>query len=411
MKLSTTALATALGLAIAAAGPVQAKAPPAAEAAPAQRKLNVSPKAQKALVDLQAAVKTKNAATIAPALAAAQAVAKNADDRYFIATQQLQLAIDNNDAPGLVVAADGMMANGGTSAETGKVYLFAAQRLLAAKQLPAATAAIDKAAAADPNNTDLAIMRSEALFQQQRVPESITALTDAINKTKAAGQPVSESWYQARVARAYDAKLPAVYDYSREWVTAFPSPVHWRDTVSIYRNMSGLDRPALIDMMRLARASKSLSGESDYSAWGQSLINRGYAAEALALLQEGIASGSIKATQPSISSLMTLARTKAPGERALLLAAGKSAVGAATAKPAMLAGDGFLDAGDFVQAAGLYRTALGKPGVDKDLANLRLGQALLQSGDKAGAMTALQAVGGSQLQIAKYWMTFAATRG
>ena len=76
----------------------------------------------------------------------------------------------------------------------------------------------------------------------------------------------------------------------------------------------------------------------------------------------------------------------------------------------MRTGDAFFDAGDYGQAATLYRTALGKPGVDKDLANLRLGMALAMSGDKAGATASLQAAGGAQAEIAKYWMTYVATR-
>ncbi len=406
MKFITPAIATALALA--AAGPAIAQAP-AAAAAP-QRQLKVSPKAQPAIFALQTAVKAKNSAAIPGLLSAAQAAAKTPDDRYAIGTMQLQAAIDTNDYPGLVAAADTMNANGGTIADTGKIYLFAAQRMSAANQIAPATAALDKLTALDPNNGDALLLRSELLFQQKRVPESLNSLTQAITRAKAAGQPVPESWYQARVGRAYDAKMPAVYGYSREWVAAAPSAVHWRDTINIYRNMSGLERQQLIDMMRLARATKALSGESDYAAWASSLINHGYPSEGLALLQEGAASGSIRLTSPSIAPLVTVARAKSPGEKALLTAAGKNAPSAATAKPAMLAADGFFDAGDYAQAASLYRTALTKPGVDKDLANLRLGMALSMSGDKAGAATALQSVGGTQAEVAKYWMVYTTGR-
>ena len=62
------------------------------------------------------------------------------------------------------------------------------------------------------------------------------------------------------------------------------------------------------------------------------------------------------------------------------------------------------------KAAGVYRTALAKPGVDKDVANLHLGMALARSGDKAGATAAFNAVGGSRAEIAKYWLLYLATR-
>ena len=57
-----------------------------------------------------------------------------------------------------------------------------------------------------------------------------------------------------------------------------------------------------------------------------------------------------------------------------------------------------------------YRVALTKSGVDKDLANLRLGMALARAGDKAGATAALNAAGGAQAEVAKLWLTYLATK-
>lgn len=413
MKLVMSALGTALAVAVAAAGPAEAQAP-AATPAPApttQRQLKLSPKAQKALLDLQTAVKAKNSAAIPGLIAAAQAVVQSQDDRYALASLQLQAAADANNYPALVAAADAMTAAGASPSETRNAYQFAAQRFAAQKQYAPAGEALNKWIALDPNNSDALLLKSDLMYQQHQVAESTAALTQAITRQKAAGTTVPESWYQVRVAHAYEAKLPAVYDYTREWVQAYPTAQHWRDTVNIYRNMSGLDRSALIDMFRLSRATKSLAGESDYSAWAQALLGRGYPSVALSLLQEGAASGSISLTSPGIAPLVAQARAKAPQERAALLTNGKAALSASTARPAMLAGDGFLDAGDFAQAATLYRAALTKPGVDKDVANLRLGMALAQAGDKAGATAALQAVSGSQSQVAQYWMTYLASRG
>ncbi|MCA1653985.1 MAG: tetratricopeptide repeat protein [Sphingomicrobium sp.] len=426
MKLITSVLGTASAVAVASAvafptaalaqyGPTSAPQQTAVptQASPSEskgRKLTLSPKAQKAILDLQTAVKAKNAAAIPGLLAAAQAVAKTPDDRYAIGTMQLQAAIDASDYPALVAAADVIMANGGTAAEAGKIYLFAAQHLAAAKQYAPAATALDRLVAVDPNNSDALLLRSEMLFQQQRVPESIASLTSAIDKAKAAHQTVPENWYQVRLGRAYNAKLPSAYGFSRDWVAAYPSPVHWRDTINIYRNLSGQNRQQLIDMLRLARATKSLSGEADYTVWAQSLSDHGYPAEALALVQEGEAAGALKLTSPGIAPFVASVRRRAPEEKAALLITSKAALSDPTAKSAMRAGDGYFDAGDYAQAATLYRAAIGKTGVDKDLANLRLGMALAMSGDKAGATAALQSVGGAQAEVAKYWLTYVATR-
>lgn len=409
MKFFATALGSSLALTLAVPAAAQAPAAPAA-AQPTPRQLKLSAKAQKAIVDLDTAVKAKNTAAIPGLIAAAQAVASTNDDRYAIATRQLQAAIDSNDYAGLVVAADAMRASGAPATETTKIYQFATQRFAAAKQYPQASAALDKWIAGEPNNADALLLKADLLHQQGRAADAVAALNQAIVHAKSSGAAVPESWYQAQVGWAYDGKLPTTYEVSRQWVTAYPSPVHWRDTINIYRNMSGLDRPALIDLLRLARVTKSLAGESDYVAWSQSLINRGYPGEALAILQEGIAGGTISASSGNVAPLLSAARSKSVGAEAQLIATGKTASGAATSKPATIAADGLLGLGKYSDSAALYRTALTKPGVDKDVANLRLGEALLQSGDKPGAMAAFQAVGGTQVEIAKYWMAYASTR-
>jgi hypothetical protein len=61
---------------------------------------------------------------------------------------------------------------------------------------------------------------------------------------------------------------------------------------------------------------------------------------------------------------------------------------------------------DYAKAAELYRQAIGKPGVDPNVANMHLGIALARSGDKAGATTAFNAVTGNLAGIAKYWLIY-----
>jgi TolA-binding protein len=76
----------------------------------------------------------------------------------------------------------------------------------------------------------------------------------------------------------------------------------------------------------------------------------------------------------------------------------------------MVTADAYYGYGDYSKAAELYRAALGKSGVDKDLANLRLGMSLARAGDKAGATAALNAAGGAQAEVAKFWLAYLATK-
>ena len=69
-------------------------------------------------------------------------------------------------------------------------------------------------------------------------------------------------------------------------------------------------------------------------------------------------------------------------------------------------GDRYYAMGDYAKAVELYRMSMGKPGVDKDVANLHIGMALARSGDKAGATAALNAVTGARADVAKFWLAY-----
>jgi hypothetical protein len=171
-----------------------------------------------------------------------------------------------------------------------------------------------------------------------------------------------------------------------------------------------LDDAALIDTMRLARATNALQGENDYFRYANTLVTKGFAGEAKAVLDQGFAANSIDKNKATFSQLYALASSRSQGDRASLGASATAAKAAADAKKAMVTGEAYLGYGDYAEAADMFRTALGKPGVDKDLANLRLGMALAQAGDKVGATTALNAAGGTQAGIAKLWLTYLDTK-
>ena len=291
-----------------------------------------------------------------------------------------------------------------------RVYLQAARSYGAANQYVQANVALDKALALNPNDVDSLLFKSDIAMKLQQPAASVAAINQAIARQKALGQVVPEAWYGAAVGRAYDAKLPAAYEASRQWVAAYPTHSHWHDAIAIYRNMSGSDRASLIDMYRLGRATKTLAGESDYLEASQTFIARGYPGEAVALLDEGAAAKSISLQSMTFVRPYALAKGKSLGDRAVAMAGAKTGLTAPTAAVTVAAADRLLGYGEFAQAATLYRAALAKPGVDANVVNLRLGEALGQSGDKAGATAALQLAGGPQSEVAKYWLVWVSTR-
>ncbi len=428
MKLTPTALGLLLaGSSVALAAPAAAQygAPAPApkvqaptqkdEAAPAQAAANqpkISNAARKEIVELQTAVNAKDTANIPAKLAAAQAKAKSNDDRYVIAKLQLKAAADANDTNAMVQGAEAVLASGyADRTEQFTLNLALGKIHYNAKAYDKAVAALGRAQALDPNNLEVVETLAYARSSMGQPAEGVALLKKAIAARVAAGQKPEETWYKRALRMSYDAKLPGTPAIALEWVAAYPSPTNWRDAIILYQSASGLDNAALIDTMRLARAAGALQGENDYYRYTNTLVSKGFPGEAKAVLDEGFAANKVNKSSASIGPVYSLATTRSQGDRASLAAAATAAKAAPDAKKAMVTAEAYYGYGDYAQAADLYRAALTKSGVDKDLANLRLGMALTQAGDKAGATAALNAAGGAQAQVAKLWLTYLATKG
>jgi len=422
MKLNPTALAIAFGgLMTASPALAQYASPPPARApepssgstqaqAPAPQ-VKVSKGAVKEIAALQAAVNAKDVATIPAALAAAQAKAKSKDDNFVIGQLQLKAAVDAKDNAATLAGLQAVLNSGFLSpAETVPLYMNVGQLNYNAKNYEPAAAAFEQVLKLNPNHLEAMVMLGETRNGQGRAAEAVGIIEKAIAAKSAAGQKADESWYKRSVALAFNAKLPNAPELSRQWVTAYPSPKTWRDTIRIYQTSSQLDDSGLIDTMRLAQATGSLAGENDYFRFANTLVTKGFAGEAKTVLEQGFAAKSIDKAKPTFSQLYSVATTKSQGDRASLDGSAAAAKSASAARQAMVTAEAYYGYGEYQKAADLFRAALDKQGVDKDVANLRLGMSLARAGDKAGATSALNAVGGTQAEIAKLWLTYVATR-
>ncbi len=412
MKSITSALALAVAAgSLAMATPALAQAQPAPAAAAPRYEPKISSSARKEIVDLQTAVNAKDTANIPAKIAAAQAKAKTKDDRYVIAQLQLKAAVDANDTAASIAGLEAVLASDALpAADTAPLYNSLGKLHYNAKAYDKAGTAMERLLQLEPNNVEATVMLGEIRNGQGRTAEAITLIQKAIATRTAAGQKPDESWYKRTVALAFNAKLPNSSALAREWVGAYPSPKNWREAIRVFQLTSRNEDSALIDSMRLAQATGGLSGESDYFRFANALVTKGYPGEAKAVLEQGFAAKSIDKNKPTFSQIYALASTRSEGDRASLDASATAAKAAPDAKKAMTTADAYYGYGDYAKAADLYRVALTKAGVDKDLANLRLGMALARQGDKAGATAALNAAGGQQAEVAKFWQTYVATK-
>jgi len=403
MKTAIALVALAVGAASAPAVAQQASSP--AQPAPASTGPQPSPKASAAILALQTAINAHDTANIPAKLAAARAVATTPGDRYWIARLQLNQAIASNDLAAAQQDVDAIAASSALDAAgVAGMYKGLGSNLLHAKQYDQAVAAFEKAGTLAPNDPSNVLLVAQARAEQGRKSDAAAAVQRAIAMTKAAGQKPSEDLYRNAAALAYEAKLPAAVSVARQWVTAYPSDDSWRNSLAMYRNLNAGDAANLIDVTRLARLTNAMQTAQDYEAFASKALDEGNYAEAKATIDEGIAAGKLKASDSLVGQFVAATKGKVP--TAADLAAAER--GASVPNAFIRVGDRYYAAGDYAKAAALYRQALAK-GVDSNLANLRIGEALARAGDKPGATTALNAVGGSRSDLAKFWLVYVQT--
>ena len=364
----------------------------------------VSKGAVKALQALQTAVNSGDQAAIAAALPAAQAAASTADDRYVIALLQLKAAAAAKNQAAVAAAIEAMLASGSTTPnELFPLYVNLGQTYGALKQYDRAAAAYQKALQLSPNSVDATAGLAEVQIGQGNAAAAIATLQKGITLQQAGGGKASEDWYKRAVSLAYNAKLPAAVDLSRQWAQAYPSADSWRNAIAIYRNLMHPPPQAALDVLRLARVTNAMSGEVDYHLYAYQTAEQLNFGEAKAAIDEGIKTGKISASMPLIREIQSVLRTKPAWTDAQLADAIKTAT---TPNAVIRIADRYYGRGDYAKAAELYRKALAMPGADTSLANLHLGIALARAGDKAGATTALNAVTGANAEVAKFWLAY-----
>jgi len=243
--------------------------------------------------------------------------------------------------------------------------------------------------------------------RQGRKADAVAAFQRAIQESLTAGQKPQEALYKRAVGVAYDAQLPVATDLGRQWASAYPGPDSWRNAIAIYRNMNHPDVEGTLDLLRLMQATGSLNSVPDYDLFVSAAADQSNFVEAQAIIDQGIAAKVIDPASPVFRDTIAALKTKPKATSADLAEATKTAV---SGMALLRIGDRYFGLGDYAKAAELYRTSIGKTGVDPNIANLHLGMALARSGDKAGAITAFSAVTGTRADIAKFWLLYVQSR-
>jgi hypothetical protein len=387
------------------------KKQPEAAAASTEWKAKITKEEAVALKPLETAVNAKDWAAAQAALPAAEAGAKSADARFFVAQFIYLIGSGTNNAALQTRGLDAMIASGGGD-PTRQATLYKAQGQMAAqaKDYAKAEAAYARYAQLAPNDPEAATFQTELKFLQGKHAEVVPAVQQMIRQREAAGQQVPETLYQLGLQSASNAKMwPEATSLARTLVAKYPNQKNWRNALLLFRRSSP-QGPALLDMLRLMRATKTLDSSDEYLAYADLAARGRFYSEARGVLEEGFASGKLARSNRDASAILTEVGGRIAGDLPAIQGLEPRARSGANGELSLQLAEGYYGHGQYAKATEFYRLALQKGGVDASHVNSRLGMALALAGQRAEAETALKAVTGPRSALASYWLLWLGQR-
>ena len=209
---------------------------------------------------------------------------------------------------------------------------------------------------------------------------------------------------------AYDAGDDATQRSALETLVAHTGkPEYWSSLLKLSERAQGMRDHDTLDIYRLKLLTGTISGAVEYTLLAQLAVQLGFPAEADEVLEKGQAAKIL--TDDRTTRLLNLAKTQAGAD----LANQAKAIAAATAAPQ---GDGLVKIGEDQIGQGKAKDAIAtiqagmkKPLMDKNNAQIRLGMAYLNAGQKADAVKAFDSVkgpaGDKSAMIAHLWSLYA----
>ena len=359
-----------------------------------------------ALGPADAAVKA-NAPDAMAKIEAVELLSKSADEKYAAAGLRYSLGIATKDSKLQLQGIQGMIESGSAAAEDlPKLNLIAGQISRQDGNYEAAKRFLNEASRLGIREVNLHLMLADVNFKTNAISEGLVALRTAINLEKAEKGQASADLYALGANKAFTANLlTESAQWTRDLVTAYPTPQNWRSALYIFLQGNKLENQALIDVYRLMHDTKSLTGERDFFDYASLATLIALPGEAKSVIEEGFANGAVNKTSRAVNERLVDANRRIPADKVSVVTDEKRASSAPDGRLAANTGSAYLAYGNNEKAIELFNLALKKGGVDADTVNTRLGIALARLGQKEAARQAFQLVTGpARKEIATFWL-------
>ena len=408
-----TAMAALLGCALmTTAAPAAAKEKPKKEETK-KGGMSASKPFSPAVKKMMDATAAKDAAALQAALTEGQSTATTPEDKYLLANYQLQLGILNKDQTLQAQGLDTMIDSGLTPSESVGVYnFFSGNFAYGAKNYAKAIQRLEAAKAAGSTEASLSAMLMDSYINAGQVDQGWAIAKAAIEADRAAGKRPSEELF-VRPAQAFQKakRTNDMLEALTMRVQDYPAPATWRNLLYIMLQQAGADKDMNLDVLRLMRATDSMTDRPEYAEYSALAIEAGYPGEVVAVVKQGQAKGVIPKSDTHFSGILSSQEPRAATDAAAVTAdAGKPAT-LNNPKAARATGDALVGNGQAAQAIPLYEAALKASGGSDPLVLYRLGVAQALAGQNDAALASFAKVQGPRQRLAQLWTIHVKTKG
>ena len=262
---------------------------------------------------------------------------------------------------------------------------------------------------ATPGDDNTALMVAHAFYMDKNYTAAGALAQKEIARSNPPKEQMIQIWLQSEIALKNN---PAAMQALETRVRYYPTRSNWSDLTQNTLNQVRGDRE-LRDYYRLMQQTDTLTTGEDYAEAAGLLVAGGFPAEAVKVLEGGMATGVFSGDSLTRAKAeLDRARAGATSDAKDLPGAAKGIAAAKTGNEVVAYGKLYFSAGDYSNAVDAIRAGLAKGGVaDTEDANALLAIALIRAGRPAEAKEPLQAVKApSFATVVRLWQLYIDTK-
>ena len=221
------------------------------------------------------------------------------------------------------------------------------------------------------------------------------------------GPNLSENLFRRTLQVAYEEEiLSQITRRASDLVRFYPNPDTWNTGLRVVLDSYDLNADESLDLFRLMAATDSLTGARELVDYIDAADPRRRANEVLPLIDGGIASGLLDATDVFVAEARDMAATRADEDRAEADNDAADARASTDFISARAAAENYMALGRYADAEEMFVLAIGRTPEEIDRIRIRTGVAQALQNKFAEARASFQSVEGKRANVAAMWLAY-----